>query len=89
MDGSSTRVRRTTFLYINMLILDERAERDVKGEIASSRIDDRVTIGEGTKVANSTIRGPTVIGKGKNCLIQGSFIGSYTSIGNGPREQAT
>ena len=70
-----------------MLILDERAGRDVKGEIASSRIDGRVAIGEGTKVANSTIRGPTVIGK--NCLIQGSFIGSYTSIGNGPQEQAT
>jgi len=73
--------KKDDILYANMLILDERAERDVRGEIANSRIDGRVAIGEGTKVANSTIRGPTVIGK--NCLIQGSFIGPYTSIGNG------
>ena len=73
--------KKDDILYANMLILDERAERDVRGEITNSRIEGRVAIGEGTKVVNSTIRGPTVIGK--DCLIQGSFIGPYTSIGNG------
>ena len=33
---------------------------------------------EDTKIVNSTIRGPCIIGK--NCLIENSYISSYTSI---------
>ena len=45
-----------------------------------SRIDGRVTIMEDTKVVNSTIRGPCIIGR--NCLIENSYVGPYTSIGD-------
>ncbi|MEM2668381.1 MAG: hypothetical protein QXE60_06415, partial [Candidatus Methanomethylicaceae archaeon] len=38
---------------------------------------------EKTKVINSEIRGPCIIGK--DCLIQDSFIGPYTSVGNGTK----
>jgi hypothetical protein len=39
-----------------MLILDEYAQRGVKGELVNSRVKDRVSIGD-TKVIDSTIRG--------------------------------
>lgn len=67
-------------LKVNATILDERAKREIKGEILNSRVDGRVEIGEGTKVVNSTIRGPAIIGN--NCLIENSFIGPYTSVGD-------
>ena len=37
-------------------------------------------IEDGAKITNSTIRGPCVIGK--DTLIEKSFIGPYTSVGN-------
>ncbi|MCS7109298.1 MAG: glucose-1-phosphate thymidylyltransferase, partial [Candidatus Micrarchaeota archaeon] len=67
-------------LKVNATILDERAKREIKGEILNSSVDGRVEIGEGTKVVNSTIRGPAIIGN--NCLIENSFIGPYTSVGD-------
>jgi glucose-1-phosphate thymidylyltransferase len=75
--------KKDDILYANMLILDERAQRDVKGELVNSRVEGRVSIGVDTKVVDSTIRGPAVIGG--NCLIEGSYIGPYTSIGDGSR----
>ena len=45
-----------------------------------SRIDGRVTIMEDTKIVNSTVRGPCIIGK--NCIIENSYIGPYTSVGD-------
>jgi glucose-1-phosphate thymidylyltransferase len=35
---------------------------------------------EGTRIIKSTIRGPCIIGK--NCRIEDSYIGPYTSIGD-------
>ncbi|MEM3505695.1 MAG: glucose-1-phosphate thymidylyltransferase [Archaeoglobaceae archaeon] len=67
-------------LKVNATILDERAKRDIRGEVVNSKVDGRVEINEGSKVLNSTIRGPVVIGK--NCIIENSFIGPYTSIGD-------
>jgi glucose-1-phosphate thymidylyltransferase len=46
-----------------------------------SHVIGRVTIGKGTKIINSTIRGPVIIGE--NCLIENSFIGPYSSIADG------
>lgn len=44
-------------------------------------IQGKVKIGEGTKIgARVLIRGPVVIGK--NCVIENTYIGPYTSIGN-------
>ena len=67
----------------NALILDERIKRSIKGELVGSRVEGRVVIEDGTKIVNSTIRGPTIIGR--NCLIQNSFIGPYTSVDDGAR----
>ncbi|MEM2511080.1 MAG: glucose-1-phosphate thymidylyltransferase [Candidatus Methanomethylicia archaeon] len=72
--------KKDDILYANALILDERIKRDIKGDIVNSRIDGRITIGQGTRIVNSVVRGPTIIGD--NCLIQESFIGPYTSIGS-------
>ncbi|MBS7648477.1 MAG: glucose-1-phosphate thymidylyltransferase [Candidatus Bathyarchaeia archaeon] len=73
--------KKDDILQANMLILDERVERRVDGELVDSRVEGRVTIETGTRVVNSVVRGPTIIGS--NCLIQGSQIGPYTSIGDG------
>jgi len=72
--------KKDDILHANSLILDERAERRINGELANSRVDGRVSIGLGSRVLNSTVRGPSVIGR--NCLVKDSFIGPYTSIGD-------
>ena len=64
---------------VNRIVLDE-----FDGEIIEGRVDNAsdivgdIKIEKGTKVINSKIRGPVVIGK--NCVIKNSFIGPYTSI---------
>ena len=63
---------------MNSIILDETIKREVKGEVINSRIGGRITIMEPTKMINSTIRGPCIIGRG--CEIKDSYIGPYTSI---------
>jgi glucose-1-phosphate thymidylyltransferase len=40
-----------------------------------------VQLGKGSRIINSTVRGPVVIGE--NVLIEHSFIGPFTSIGSG------
>ncbi len=72
--------KKDDILYANSLILDEYGAREVKGELVDSRAEGRVSVGEGSRVVNSTVRGPAVIGGG--CVIQNSFIGPYTSIGD-------
>lgn len=68
-------------LDANRLILED-IERKVDGSVdEASRIDGRVCIGEGTQIINSTVRGPAIIGK--DCLIQNSYVGPFTSIDSG------
>ena len=73
--------KKDDILYVNSVILDERMRREIKGEIIDSRIDGRATIEEGSKIVNSTVRGPCIIGR--NCVVEKSYIGPYTSIGDG------
>lgn len=69
-------------LHANRLILDDLIT-GIKGEI-EGEIRGRVSIGEGTKVnINSVIKGPALIGM--DCVIEDSYIGPYTSIGNNCR----
>ena len=75
--------KKDDILQVNSIILDERIKREIKGETVNSRIDGRVTIGEGSKIINSTVRGPCIIGR--NCIIEESYIGPYTSIGDNAR----
>ncbi len=72
--------KKDDILYANALILDERIKKEIKGEIEDSKINGRVVVEERTKIIKSEVRGPSIIGK--NCIIENSFIGPYTSIGD-------
>jgi glucose-1-phosphate thymidylyltransferase len=73
--------KKDDILKVNALILDERMQRRIEGEVINSEVEGRVFIDKNTKVINSTIRGPVIIGK--ECHIQNAFIGPFTSIGDG------
>lgn len=63
----------------NTLVLDElkpSVAPDVV--IENSLIDSRVTIESGTRIINSTIHGPSIIGA--NCVIENAYVGTFTSI---------
>ncbi len=75
--------KKDDILSANAKILDEYIQRDIKGTVTNSTIDGRVKVESEAKILNSTIRGPCVIGKG--VLIEDSFIGPYTSIGDGSK----
>lgn len=74
-------------LEANRLILEEINE-EIEGEIDDlTKVMGRVKIGRGSKIRNSVLRGPLVIGE--NCLIEDSYIGPFTSIGNDVKVKET
>ena len=75
--------KKDDILVANAKVLDEYTKREIKGVVKESNIEGRVAVQENTKVINSTIRGPCVIGDG--CVVENSLIGPYTSIGNGTK----
>jgi glucose-1-phosphate thymidylyltransferase len=75
--------KKDGILVANAKILDEYTKREIQGTIKESKIEGMVTTQENTKVINSTIRGPCVIGD--NCIIENSLIGPYTSVCNGAK----
>jgi glucose-1-phosphate thymidylyltransferase len=72
--------KKDDILTANAKLLDEYVKREIRGTISGSTVEGRVTTEEGSKVTNSTIRGPSIIGK--DTIVKDSFIGPYTSIGN-------
>jgi glucose-1-phosphate thymidylyltransferase len=76
--------KKDDLLEANRIILDTCLEIALQGEIdANSQAIGRIQIGQGTKIINSTIRGPVIIGE--NCHVENSFIGPYSSIANGAK----
>jgi glucose-1-phosphate thymidylyltransferase len=75
--------KKDDILTANAKILDEYTKKEVRGVVQESKVEGRVAIQEKVKVVNSTIRGPCVIGD--NCVLENSFVGPYTSIGNGAK----
>ncbi len=72
--------RPSDILDANRLMLDT-IEPQIHGEVDEcSQIFGRVRIGTRSRIINSTLRGPIVIGEGVH--IQNSYIGPYTSISN-------
>ena len=72
--------KKDDLLSANTQVLDTWCSREILGEVdETSQVNGRVSLGAGSRVVRSTIRGPAVIGE--NCLIQDSFIGPFTSIG--------
>jgi len=74
--------KKDDLLEANRIILDTTCLiKSVLGEVDStSQVIGRVQIAEGTKIHNSTIRGPVIIGS--DCHLENCFIGPYSSIGN-------
>ncbi|NJL90033.1 MAG: glucose-1-phosphate thymidylyltransferase [Coleofasciculaceae cyanobacterium SM2_1_6] len=71
--------KKDDLLEANQIILDSCVSTEIAGELDDkSQVNGRVSIGQGTKIINSIIRGPVVIGK--DCCITNCFIGSYSSI---------
>lgn len=76
--------KKDDLLEANRIILDTSLEIALLGEIdPNSQVIGRVQIGQGSKIINSTIRGPVIIGE--NCQIENCFIGPYSSIANGTK----
>jgi glucose-1-phosphate thymidylyltransferase len=74
--------KKDDLLEANRIILDTQLEIKIEGNIDErSQVIGRVKIGTGTKIINSTIRGPVIIGEG--CHIENCFIGPYSSIADG------
>lgn len=71
--------KKDDLLEANRIILDTRLDIEITGEVdENSQIIGRVKIGKGTRIINSTIRGPVIIGE--NCVLENCFIGPYSSI---------
>ncbi|GAB4234701.1 MAG: glucose-1-phosphate thymidylyltransferase [Stanieria sp.] len=71
--------KKDDLLAANQIILDTCLDSTMAGEVDSnSKISGRVHIGKGSRIINSTIRGPVTIGE--NCHIENCFIGPYSSI---------
>ncbi len=76
--------KKDDLLTANTVVLDEWVQRQIDGEIsAQSQVTGRVRLGAGSRIVDSTVRGPAVIGD--NVLIERSFVGPFTSIANGCR----
>jgi len=65
-------------LEANRLILDNQ-QREITGLVDDkSVVSGKVKLGKGSKIINSTVRGPAIIGS--NTVIENSYIGPFTSI---------
>lgn len=74
--------KKDDLLEANRVVLDEWAAREIRGAVdGHSRVVGRVVLEEGAEVRGSEVRGPSAIGRGT--VIEGSFIGPYTSVGPG------
>lgn len=72
--------KKDDFLAANTTVLDDYTKREICGRCdPQSQIIGRVRLDKKSKVVNSVIRGPAVIGEGAQII--NSFIGPYTAIG--------
>jgi glucose-1-phosphate thymidylyltransferase len=70
----------TDLLEANRLVLDNITQR-MEGKVdRNSDVAGRVGVEKGARIVNSKVRGPAIIGR--DCLIEDSYIGPYTSIGD-------
>ncbi len=73
--------KKDDLLEANRIILDTNLESSNEAIVDdNSQIIGRVAIGKNTKIVNSTIRGPVIIGD--DCYLENCFIGPYSSIAN-------
>ena len=71
--------KKDDLLAANQIILDSCLDSKIEGEVdPTSNISGRVHVGLDSKIINSTIRGPVIIGE--HCHVENCFIGPYSSI---------
>jgi len=76
--------KKDDMLEANRVVLDEMSDVSMLGNLQDgSRISGRVHVGEGSILKNCTVRGPAMIGN--DCLIEDSYVGPFTSIGDRAR----
>lgn len=74
--------KKDDLLEANRVVLDEWTVRQIDGEVdAESVVTGRVIVETGAQIRRSRVRGPSSIGAG--ALIEDTFIGPYTSVGQG------
>ena len=73
--------KKDDMLEANRVVLDEMNDVSMLGILQNgTKISGRVNVGKGTVLNACTIRGPATIGD--NCLIEHSYVGPFTSIGD-------
>ena len=75
--------KKDPLLECNRLVLEALEPRAEGSVDQSSEIEGRVVIMKGAKIVNSRIRGPVIVGS--DTTVENSYIGPYTSVGNGCR----
>lgn len=76
--------KKDDMLEANRVVLDEMTDVSMLGALdEQSRLSGRVHIGKGSILKNCTVRGPAVIGA--DCVLTNSYVGPFTSIGDGAR----
>ena len=76
--------KKDDLLQANAVVLDEWIKRRVEGEVdGTSSVMGRVVVPRSSKVVNSKIRGPAVLGE--DVVIENSFVGPFSSIGDHAR----
>ena len=68
-------------LVANRRYLDTRLQQIAESMRAEYDVQSRVCVGKGTRIINSELKGPCLIGR--NCVIENSSIGPYASLGDG------
>lgn len=66
-------------LEANRLVLED-IETRLDGKVENSKVEGRVILEEGAVLRDSLVRGPAVIGR--DAVVEGAYIGPYTSIGD-------
>jgi glucose-1-phosphate thymidylyltransferase len=76
--------KKDDLLQANAVVLDEWIKRSVEGQVdEASSVLGRVVVPKSSRVINSRIRGPAVLGE--HVLIENSFVGPFSSIGDHAR----
>jgi glucose-1-phosphate thymidylyltransferase len=76
--------KKDDLLTANTVVLDQWVQRQILGQVdGQSHVTGRVQIGKDSRIINSTVRGPVIIGE--NVHIEESFIGPFTSVASGCR----
>ncbi len=74
--------KKDDLLEANRIVLDEWVTRQIDGKIdRDSLVTGRVILESGVNIVRSRVRGPGTIGAGTS--VEDSFVGPYTSIGQG------